>query len=219
MAIGNDTGKLKAFRERLSHVIEHKFQGKHTRLARKAGVAPSTVQSWIDKEAVNPNAFALFKIAKASGVSVEWFLTGEEASGPVQIKALENLPVHIEAFFSDLLNRWDELAPPIQNQISMVLQALRQMVTGYDWVDWVRVPPGAFKPLGVDERRLLEEAVEVLRARGRDVSGYSRMLQASIESLYETVTEMGKPPGVAEPTRLSKMAEPKPPLSEDKKPK
>ena len=78
------------------------------------------------------------------------------------------------------------------------------MVTGYDWVDWVRVPPGAFKPLGVDERRLLEEAVEVLRARGRDVSGYSRMLQASIESLYETVTEMGKPPGVAEPTRLSK---------------
>jgi transcriptional regulator with XRE-family HTH domain len=72
----------KTFKNRLLIEIKNKFDGAHTRLARAAGVPPSTIQGWVDRETVNPNAFAVVKIAKACGVSADWLLTGDDPPIP-----------------------------------------------------------------------------------------------------------------------------------------
>ena len=73
----SDAELLSGFKTRLSRVIDEQFSGKHTRLAREAGIGPSTIQGWISNEGVNPNGLAITKVAKACGKTVEWLLTGE----------------------------------------------------------------------------------------------------------------------------------------------
>ena len=79
MKTAPDPKDLKGFKERLRRLIAEKFEGKHTRPARSAGVAASTVQSWMGKEGVNPNGFAAAKIARACGVSTDYLLTGQSS--------------------------------------------------------------------------------------------------------------------------------------------
>lgn len=75
--MGNDINILKGFKSRLLAQVEEKFDGKHTRLARASGIGASTIQGWVGEKVVNPNAVALYKVAKACGVEVEWLLAGE----------------------------------------------------------------------------------------------------------------------------------------------
>lgn len=85
----NNSNMLKGFKMRLQACIEDLFDGKHTRLARKSGIAPSTIQGWIDKDKVNPNSLALLKVARACNTTVEWLLTGEgpeAGEGPERLR-------------------------------------------------------------------------------------------------------------------------------------
>ena len=74
--------ELQGLRARLGQCLEDVFAGKPARLASAAGIGESTVRGWFEKwnagESVNPNGIALYKVAQACGVSVEWLLTGNE---------------------------------------------------------------------------------------------------------------------------------------------
>lgn len=74
----NNSIDLSDFKARLTTLINADWGTKHTRLARAAGIAPSTIQGWVEKEKVNPNVMAVYKVAKACDVTVEWLLTGQD---------------------------------------------------------------------------------------------------------------------------------------------
>ena len=84
-------------------------------MAASAGVAGTTLKHWFDKwkagEAVNPNAVALFKVARACGVSVEWLLTGE---GPEQVVPARN---DIPGWLEPLLPKVAELDRASRDQL------------------------------------------------------------------------------------------------------
>lgn len=82
----NDYEAIAGLKERLTSLLASNFKGRPARMASAAGVAGTTLKGWFDKwkagENVTPNALALFKVAQACGVTVEWLLTGKEPEIP-----------------------------------------------------------------------------------------------------------------------------------------
>jgi transcriptional regulator with XRE-family HTH domain len=71
------------FRRRLLRLIDEQYEGKYTRLARRAGLPTSSMQQIIHHANHLPGGEALLRLAAALGVSVHYLATGEEAERPV----------------------------------------------------------------------------------------------------------------------------------------
>ncbi|MEW6263353.1 MAG: helix-turn-helix domain-containing protein [Thermodesulfobacteriota bacterium] len=69
---------LEGFRKRFLKLVNDQFKGRHTSLARKAGVPPTTLQDWKDSKSFKPNGFILARIAEVCNISIDWLLTGRE---------------------------------------------------------------------------------------------------------------------------------------------
>lgn len=110
----NDQATLDGLKERIEGLLQEKFKGRPARLANAAGVGTSTTKHWFDKwkagERVSPNGLALFKVAQACGVSVEWLLTGEGQG------AATAEPAEVERLKTDLAEAEESLHKSWKNE-------------------------------------------------------------------------------------------------------
>jgi len=63
---------IAAFRRRLMQLIEERFDGKYTYLARRAGIPVSTMEHYVHRAKRLPGGDHLLRLAEALGVSVEY---------------------------------------------------------------------------------------------------------------------------------------------------
>ena len=88
--------------ERLSKMVEIKFNGTWNKLAKASDVKPQTLQSI--KQGTEPKAYTISRISKALGVSVDWLLTGEDDFSDktvvnINLKLLEQIINVVEIAF------------------------------------------------------------------------------------------------------------------------
>ena len=75
------------FRRRLLGLIEERFAGRYTALARRAGVPVSTMEHYIHLAKRLPGGEHLLRLAEALDVSVQYLVSGEHAVRPTVILA------------------------------------------------------------------------------------------------------------------------------------
>ncbi len=75
-------GSITGFRRRLLQLIDQQFDGRYSRLARRAGLAVSSVQHHIHHARRLPGGDHLLRMAEALGVSVHFLVTGDETIRP-----------------------------------------------------------------------------------------------------------------------------------------
>ena len=68
------------FRRRLMQLIEDHCDGKYTHLARRAGLAVSTLQHYVHHAKRLPGGAHLLRLAAALGVSAEYLGSGREVA-------------------------------------------------------------------------------------------------------------------------------------------
>ncbi len=77
------------FQRRLRQLIEEKFEGRYTTLARRAGIPISTLEHTLLEAKRLPGGEHLFRLARALEVTVDALITGEDtvrsADGPPQL--------------------------------------------------------------------------------------------------------------------------------------
>jgi transcriptional regulator with XRE-family HTH domain len=73
---------IHAFRRRLLQLIDERFDGRYTALARRAGIPVSTMQHYVHAAKHLPGGEHLMRMAAALGVAVEGLVGGPEAGRP-----------------------------------------------------------------------------------------------------------------------------------------
>jgi hypothetical protein len=71
-----------SFRRRLKRLIEEKFDGRYTRVARRAGVPVSTLGHTVLEAKRLPGGDHLLRLAEALDVTAHFLVTGEDAVRP-----------------------------------------------------------------------------------------------------------------------------------------
>ncbi len=73
---------ITSFRRRLLRLIDERFEGRYTYLARRAGIPISTMEHYVHLAKRLPGGEHLFRMAEALGVSVHFLVSGEETVRP-----------------------------------------------------------------------------------------------------------------------------------------
>ena len=73
-----DPQEVAGFRRRLVQLITERCEGKYTVLARRAGIAVSTMEHYIHQAKGLPGGAHLLRLAAVLGVSAEYLGTGRE---------------------------------------------------------------------------------------------------------------------------------------------
>ena len=73
-----DPQEVAGFRRRLVQLIAERCEGKYTVLARRAGIAVSTLEHYIHQAKGLPGGAHLLRLAAVLGVSAEYLGTGRE---------------------------------------------------------------------------------------------------------------------------------------------
>ncbi len=71
-----------SFRRRLLRLIDERFEGRYTYLARRAGIPISTMEHYVHHAKRLPGGEHLLRMAEALGVSVHFLVSGEETVRP-----------------------------------------------------------------------------------------------------------------------------------------
>ncbi len=106
------TPMMAGFRSRLVRLIHEQCEGKYTRLARRAGIPTSTMQSFIHSAKHLPGGEQLLRLAEALGVSLDYLATGQEVARPAELLA------HPVVFTSGL-------TPPLGNATTVAIPLFR----------------------------------------------------------------------------------------------
>ena len=67
---------MEAFRARLQQLIDDRFEGKYSRLARRAGMSVSSLQHILHTAKHFPSGDLLLRLAGATEVTVDYLLAG-----------------------------------------------------------------------------------------------------------------------------------------------
>jgi len=79
-----DPQEVAGFRRRLVQLITERCEGKYTVLARRAGIAVSTLEHYIHQAKGLPGGAHLLRLAAVLGVSAEYLGTGQGRSRPLE---------------------------------------------------------------------------------------------------------------------------------------
>ena len=79
-----DPQEVAGFRRRLVQLIAERCEGKYTVLARRAGIAVSTLEHYIHHAKGLPGGAHLLRLAAVLGVSAEYLGTGRGRSRPLE---------------------------------------------------------------------------------------------------------------------------------------
>jgi hypothetical protein len=82
LAMRRSERSITSFRRRLKRLIAEKFDGRYTRLARRAGVPVSTLEHTLLEAKRLPGGDHLLRLARALDVTAHFLVTGEDAARP-----------------------------------------------------------------------------------------------------------------------------------------
>ncbi len=160
---------MRHFRDRLELLIERRFGGKWTHLAREAALSHGSVNNYL-KGTANPGYRQISQICEASGANANWLILGE---GPMfRGEAGEHGPPSGSGEGCKKDNSWwQDLARTLQlriNDLEREVEAIRFAKTGpidQDSAFWA-----VFQSLSKEDRRELRDLVFGMAKRREEES-------------------------------------------------
>lgn len=192
--MSNDLKALGGVKARIEGLLRDRFQSKTLRLAKASGVGESTLRHWLTSwdagKAINPNTMALFKVAQACGVTVEWLLTGEEPEP--QREAPDHLELaRLREDLSSALVRIENLTNQLAEATHEGTGHARRVLELSQEIEKLKAEPSTHG-LGTEEMADVEDIHRALGLRG--LVDVSQVLHVAATS-FRAVTRENCPPG------------------------